>query len=52
MGGNHSTENRFNQIQHMQEQALGNATQIQMDRDKVILVLDSQPPLLKWHLCK
>ena len=34
----------------MQEQALGNAPQVQMDEDKAILVLDRQPPLPKMAL--
>ena len=49
---NHSTENHFNQIQHMQEQALVNDTQVQMDRDKAIPILERQPPLPKTTLVR
>ena len=45
--GNHSTENSFNRIQHLQKQALANAPRAQMDEDKAIPILDRQPPLPK-----
>ena len=45
--GNHSTENCFNKIQHLQGQALANAPRVQVDGDKAIPVLDRQPPLQK-----
>ena len=45
--GTKSIENCFKKIQHMQEQALGNTPQAQMDGDKAILVLDRQPLLWK-----
>ena len=34
----------------MQEQALGNTAQVQMEGDKAVLVLERQPPLHKTKL--
>ena len=49
---NHSTENCFKRIQHIQEKAIGNAPQAQMDGDKAIQCWIGNLCFLKPHLCK